>query len=79
MINEPVKLAWVGSDVFLEVHPTLEDMSVLEEKGVLEEIVPEDLRLEINEFAGEQKDRVDWSVAYRVAAERRGVPIRITP
>jgi L,D-transpeptidase ErfK/SrfK len=79
VIHEPVKLAWVGSDVFLEVHPTLEDMARLEVKGSLEKIRPADLRLRIREFAGAEGDRVDWKLAYRVAAERRGVPIRITP
>ena len=79
VIHEPVKLAWVGTDVFLEVHPTLEDMLQIEEAGRLEEIRPADLRPQIQEFAGAQGDRVDWKIAYRVAAERRGVPIRITP
>jgi len=79
VIHEPVKLAWVGSDVFLEVHPTLEDMVGIEENGRLDAIRPVDLRPRIREFAGAAGDRVDWKTAYRVAAERRGVPVRITP
>lgn len=79
VIHEPVKLAWVGSDVFLEVHPTLEEMVQIEEAGRLEETRPADLRSRIQEFAGAEGNRVDWKMAYRIAAERRGVPIRITP
>ncbi len=79
VIHEPVKLAWVGRDIFLEVHPTIEDMTQLEEEARLEAARPEDLRPRIREFAGAETGRVDWQIAYRVAAERRGVPIRITP
>ena len=78
VIDEPVKLGWVGSDVYLEVHPSLDDMGQIEEKGVLDRIRPPDLRPRIREFAGLASSRIDWSIAYRVAAERRGLPVRIT-
>lgn len=79
VIDEPVKLAWVGSDVYLEVHPSFAEMAQIEEKGRLEPIHPADLRPRIRAFAGRESHRVDWRRAYQVAAERRGVPIRITP
>lgn len=79
VVHEPVKIARVGDDLFLEVHPTLEDMESLEVKGALDEIRPDDLRPRIRAFAGpETSERIDWSLAYRTAAERRGVPVQIT-
>lgn len=79
VIHEPVKLARVGEDVYLEVHPTLDEMATLEEQGALEPVRPEDLRPRIRAFAGEAlADRIDWSIAYQTAAERRGLPVRIT-
>lgn len=78
VVHEPVKMARIGSDVFLEVHPTLDEMLEIEEKGRLPEIEPKDLRPEIREVAGDASERIDWQLAYRVAAERRGVPVRIT-
>lgn len=78
VVNQPVKLARAGQDVYLEVHPTLDEMAELEAKARLPEIDPEDLRPRIRAFAGELSERVDWGIAYRTAAERRGVPVRIT-
>jgi len=78
VVHETAKLAWVGEDVFFEVHPSLDEMLVLEEEGILPEIRPDDLRPQIKEFAGGASDRIDWGLAYRVAADRRGVPVRIT-
>ncbi len=78
VVDEPVKLGWVGHDVYLEVHPTLDEMGQIEEKGMLEPIRPDDLRPRIRKFAGAEQSRIDWAIAYRVAAERRGIPVRIT-
>ncbi len=78
VIHQPVKLARVGRDVYLEVHPTMDEMATLEETAGLPRIRPEDIRPEIRRFAGEDSTRIDWGLAYRTAAERRGVPVRIT-
>ena len=78
VVDEPVKLGWVGRDLYLEVHPTLDEMGQIEENGVLDRIRPDDLRPRIRKFAGSEQSRIDWAVAYRVAAERRGIPVRIT-
>lgn len=78
VIHDPVKLARVGQHVFLEVSPTLDEMTVLEEKSQLPEIEPEDLRARIKSAAGDATPRIDWALAYQTAAQRRGVPVRIT-
>ncbi len=79
VIHEPVKIARIGRDVYLEVHPTMDELALLETKGVLDPIRPEDLRSRIRDVAGEDASaRIDWRLAYRTAAERRGVPVRIT-
>jgi len=78
VIHEPVKIVRTGDEVYLEVHPTLDEMAELEEAGRLEPIRPADLRPRIRRVAAEAAARVDWRLAYRTAAERRGVPVRIT-
>lgn len=78
VIHDPVKLARVGDAVFLEVHPTLEEMKHLEEEASLPEIEPEDLRERIKAAAGDATPRINWALAYQTAAQRRGVPVRIT-
>lgn len=77
VVHQPVKIARAGSDVYLEVHPTMDEMIELETRGRLEPIRPDDLRPRIRAIAGERA-RIDWKLAYRTAAERRGVPVRIT-
>ncbi len=78
VIHEPVKLARVGDEVFLEVHPTLAEMKTLAEEAQLPEIEPEDLRERITAASGDATPRIDWALAYQTAAQRRGVPVRIT-
>lgn len=78
VMNDPVKLARVGGAVFLEVHPTLEEMKQLEEEARLPEIEPVDLRERIKAAAGDATPRINWALAYQTAAQRRGVPVRIT-
>lgn len=78
VMHDPVKLARVGDEVFLEVHPTLDEMKLLEEEARLPEIEPEDLRARIKSAAGDATPRIDWALAYQTAAQRRGVPVLIT-
>lgn len=79
VVHEPVKIARIGRDVYLEVHPTMDELVELETTGLLEPIRPEDLRARIRDVAGEEASvRIDWRLAYRTAAERRGIPVRIT-
>ena len=79
VIHEPVKIARIEGEVYLEVHPTLDELVELETKGLLSPRRPDDLRERIREVAGEAaSERIDWRLAYRTAAERRGVPVRIT-
>jgi L,D-transpeptidase ErfK/SrfK len=78
VVHEPVKLTRAGEDVFLEVHPTIGEMVEIEENARLAPIRPDDLRPRIRAVAGELSDRIDWRLAYRTAAERRGIPVRIT-
>ncbi|MFK7897554.1 MAG: L,D-transpeptidase family protein [Myxococcota bacterium] len=78
VIHDPVKIARVGNEVYLEVHPTLEEMKLLEEEARVEEIVPEDLRERIKAAAGDATSRINWKLAYQTAAQRRGVPVLIT-
>ena len=84
VIHDPVKLQVVRGELFLEVHPTLEQAGELEEDGAFTAAEPRELRSRVEALArsvpegGELLARVDWPLVDRIGRERRGFPIRVT-
>jgi L,D-transpeptidase ErfK/SrfK len=79
VVNEPVKLGWVGGELYLEVNPDSEQSLRLDETGKLEAAsIPADLREQVTRAAGKQATRIDWALVERVARHRYGIPARIT-
>ncbi len=79
VVNEPVKLGWVGGELFLEVNPDAAQSLELDETGKLGAAsVPVELREQVRHAAGKQAARIDWSRVERTALRRSGVPTRIT-
>src|SRR5262245_29466555 len=76
VVNEPVKLGWVGRDLYLEVNPDAEQSLELDESGKCTTCTrpPKGLREMVLEAAGKQADRVDWPRVERAALRRSGVP-----
>jgi L,D-transpeptidase ErfK/SrfK len=78
VVNEPVKLGWIGGRLFLEVNPDAEQSLALDETGKLPpKQPPKALRAAIARAAGTQAARVDWARVERAAARRSGVPTLI--
>lgn len=78
IVDQPAKLGWVGSDLYLEVHPSQRQADELEWKGrFTPEPIPE-LIWRIKRAAGNAVGRLDWAAARRALGERRGIPLRIT-
>lgn len=78
IIEQPLKLGRVGQDVYLEVHPSKEQVDELE-AGATTTVTPlPDLRDRVLKAAGPDSGRIDWSMVYEAARRRLGVPIRIT-
>lgn len=78
-VDEPVKLAWVDDELYLEAHPTTaqadsaEDRLTLPDSGQAEAVLHA-----VAIFAGDRAERVDWPIVAQAERERRGIPIRVT-
>ncbi|HEU4431364.1 MAG TPA: L,D-transpeptidase family protein [Myxococcota bacterium] len=78
VVYEPVKLGWVGGELYLEVHPDLERSIVLDETGKLEREPARDLRALVTKAAAGELARVDWDRVARASLASAGLPVRIT-
>jgi L,D-transpeptidase ErfK/SrfK len=77
VVDEPVKLGWIGGELYLEVNPDPEQSLALDQSGKAGvRRPPEGLHERIARVAG--GDSVDWPRAERAALRRSGVPTRIT-
>ena len=79
VVNEPVKLGWIGGELYLEVNPDAEQSMQLDETGKTPPPrAPKDLRELVTRAAGKDVARVDWARIERAGIRRSGVPTRIT-
>ena len=78
-MNEPVKLGWIGGELYLEVNPDAEQSLELDETGKLPAApVSRDLRAQVTRAAGKHAPRIDWTRVDAIARSRFGIPSRIT-
>jgi L,D-transpeptidase ErfK/SrfK len=71
IMNQPYKFGWSGNDLYLEVHPPLEDdrstrereMTALTEQYVL--------------LTRERPARIDWQAVEDAYRRRDGIPVRV--
>lgn len=78
-VDQPIKLGWWQGELYLEAHPTQPQADEIEVQGTFPaEGTPAELPWKVVRAAGDEADRLDWSVIDRVVAERRGVPVRVT-
>jgi len=78
VVHEPVKLGWVGGELYLEVHPDAQQALALDETGRFEHGPVRDLRKRVTAAAGREVARVDWDGVQRASYESAGVPVSIT-
>ncbi|MEM8833968.1 MAG: L,D-transpeptidase family protein [Pseudomonadota bacterium] len=78
VVDQPVKVGWVGDDLYVEVSPTQEQSLKIEEQGQLDsyEITKEDIR-RINEKAGGRKEDINWEKVRAAVRDHKGYPIKI--
>lgn len=76
VVDQPVKVGWIGDKMYVEVHPTQEQAMKIEEDGVLKsyEITAEDMK-RITSRAGEYTDFIDWERVRQAVREHRGYPV----
>jgi L,D-transpeptidase ErfK/SrfK len=74
VVDQPVKLAWIGGELYLEVNPDAGQSLELDETGKRTPRAPESLREMVTRAAGEQAGRLDWARIERSGLRRSGVP-----
>ncbi len=78
VVDEPVKIGWSGGELYLEVHPTLDQAAQIEAEGHFDPVPAIGIGALVLTMAGDASDRVDWLVVERALADRSGVPVPIT-
>lgn len=78
VVDQPVKFGWFEGELYMEVHPTIEEGDELEAKGWFVPTPVPDLDERVIEEAGEDAPRLYWPSVRRAAEAKRGTPVRIT-
>ena len=71
LINEPVKISRFGGEVWLEVHPPVD------EKGQVLGVDLEVFESRLNELLGDAQVIIDWEMALRALREATGMPVLV--
>ncbi len=79
VVFEPVKMGWQDGELYLEVHPTHDQLDQLEKEWNFDPDPVTDMDQAIVDKAGlMQAWRLDWELIRAALFERRGIPIQIT-
>jgi L,D-transpeptidase ErfK/SrfK len=79
VVNQDVKAAWIGDELFVEVHPTKDQGDELAIDNTMTPTVPPvNLESRVTEAAGDRADRIDWPTVRQVGLERTGIPTQVT-
>ncbi len=78
IINQPVKVAWIGNDLYIEAHPDMDQALEIEvtSRMDLQPLRDEDIELVVDR-AGKYQDNLNWPRVRMALRERKGYPIRI--
>ncbi len=71
IINQPYKFGWVGNDLYLEVHPPLQDDKLTRERAMTV------LTEEYVQVTHDRPAHVNWRLVEDVYRRQEGVPVRI--
>ncbi|QQG36671.1 MAG: L,D-transpeptidase family protein [Micavibrio aeruginosavorus] len=76
VVDQPVKVAWIGDELYVEAHASLAQASKIENEGGLPhyEMSDEDMAA-IVRTAGDYAHMVDWATVRRLIRERPGYPV----
>lgn len=78
VVDQPVKVGWLGRDLYLEVHPTIaQHISVEYRQPPPRDPLPDLMEL-VRAAAGDAMAAIDVRRVYQTAKDRSGVPVRIT-
>jgi L,D-transpeptidase ErfK/SrfK len=78
VVDQPIKIGWLGPELYLEASPTLSQVRQWEEEGRFDAVGAGDTRRSVLNKAGAEASRIDWAAVDRAVRERRGIATRIT-
>ena len=78
IVDQEVKLGWIGEELYLEVHPSQEQADQIEVGGTFRPEPLPGLREAILAYAQGRHLRIDWDRVQRIAEERNGLAERIS-
>lgn len=78
VVDQPVKVGWIGEKMYVEVSPTQEQSIRIESEGDFKsyEITAEDMK-RITTKAGPYADNIDWEAVRKAVKEHRGYPVAV--
>ena len=76
VVNQPVKAVWIGSEFYIEAHPTIEQANAIEENGGAPgyEMGDGDMR-QILKAAGKDAKLLNWDKIRDIIRTRNGYPV----
>lgn len=78
VVNQPAKAGWSGGELYLEVHPTQQDVDALESEGVPRSPLAIDADDLVAKAAGGDVYRLDWYTIHLAETKRDGIPVQVT-
>ncbi len=78
VVDQPVKVAEINGEYYLEVHPSPRQADEIEFEGSLTPAMPENLVAMVLNAVGEEDERIDWNSVRQAGVNRHGVPVRIS-
>jgi len=78
VVDQPVKLGWIGNTLFVEVHPTQAQMEQLEADGSFTPEIPDDLTFRVLEATKGRATVIDWDAVHTAGVRRLGYPVAVT-
>lgn len=78
VVDQPIKLGWIGEKLFMEVHPSHSQGEDLEFSGRFGWEPLPSLYSTIGDYPGVELAEIDWERVEQVARERRGLPVQIS-
>lgn len=77
VVDQEMKLARMGGQLWIEVHPSQSQTVELEQNGSFTPAKPPEFEFRIIQAAGGNPKLIDWEKAKSAAEERRGIPVAI--
>ncbi len=78
VVSEPVKMGWENGELYIEVHPTHDQLDQLEKEWNFDPNPVTNMDQTIVDAAGLEAWRLDWGLVRAALRERRGIPIQVT-